>query len=151
MLQSNYHPDPKNKFRVKLSHGLCWSENSILMLSSPRLTCWSIHFLVCWLNESACWSSVQTEMNAWIPLFWVLCNACCTIQLHCLVDLPQHFFTSTTCSMSHCLFWTSGNRWDQLLIKIGSQLRVSMVAVHLGHCLWWWSLRTACRLPSRYA
>jgi len=50
-------PSPKSSLEKSFRRASADWNDSVLMLSSPRLRCWSIHVFVCWLNDWAWWKS----------------------------------------------------------------------------------------------
>jgi len=87
-----------------------WND-SILKFSSPRRRCWSIHVIVYWLNDWACWKSCAE---------WKQCYGFhCSEYLRCLLynsvalpyALPPAFSTPTTCL------------WALVFVRSGVQVR----------------------------
>jgi len=100
----------------------------IVKLSSPRLRCWSIQVIVCWLNDWASWMSSADR------------NGChgfhCSEYLQCLVynlvalpyAFPPAFSTATSCL------------WPFVLVGSGGQVRVYRFFV--VNIVRWWCTRS---------
>jgi len=129
-------PSPKSSLGPSFHRASPDSNDSMLKLSIPHLSCWWFHVLVCWLNDWSWWMSCA-DWNGfhgfhcseyWRCLFYnpvVLPNA-----------FPAAFSTPTTCL------------WALVFVKSGVQVRSGFwglsflcqenlqVAVHQVHCLW---------------
>jgi len=100
---------------IKLREGLCrasadWND-LILMLSSPRLRCWSMHIFVCWLNDWACWKSCAD----WKGYHGFHCSEYLRCLLYNPVALP-YAFPPVFSTATSCL-------WAFVVIGSGVQVR----------------------------
>jgi len=87
-----------------------WND-SMLKLSSPHLSCWSIHVFVCWVNDWACWKLYAD---------WIGCHGFhCSEYLRCLLYNPvalTYAFPPVCSTPTTCL-------WALVLVGSGVQVR----------------------------